>query len=257
MPEGGALRIETSNLHLDDSHVREHDELPPGQYVEIALSDTGHGMTADVMEKAVEPFFTTKEVGRGTGLGLSQVFGFVKQSGGHLTIRSKAGEGTTVKIYLPRYRGSAPTAETERSAPEDMPTGTAGEVILVVEDEERVREISVATLRELGYTVLSAIDGDQALQALARRNDVRLLFTDVVMPGMNGRQLADEARARQPSLKVIFTTGYTRNAIVHDGRLDGGVALLQKPFTAAALAPRSGESWMPEPAGEAPAGIIL
>ncbi len=236
MSEGGVLRIETSNVDLDKPHVREHGDLSPGQYVEIALSDTGQGMTAEVMEKAVEPFFTTKEVGRGTGLGLSQVFGFVKQSGGHFSIQSELGEGTTVKIYLPRFRGSAPTLEAERSAPEEMPAGTADEVILVVEDEERVREISVATLRELGYTVLSASDGDHALEILAGRTDVRLLFTDVVMPGMNGRRLADAARLTRPSLKVIFTTGYTRNAIVHDGRLDEDVALLQKPFTAAALA---------------------
>jgi CheY-like chemotaxis protein len=183
----------------------------------------------------VDPFFTTKEVGKGTGLGLSQVFGFVKQSGGHLAIYSEVGEGTTVKIYLPRSHGKLvePSAPSERSSP---PRGKPEELILVVEDEEGVRLTTVETLRDLGYTVVHAASGAEALEVLDRHGGVSLIFTDVVMPGMNGRELAEQIRSRYPGTPILFTTGYTPNAIVHDGRLDSDVALVTKPFTVDQLA---------------------
>ncbi len=238
MPEGGRLTIETANTHLDEHYVRHHVDLKAGQYVLIAISDTGTGMPQDVVTKALEPFFTTKEVGRGTGLGLSQVYGFVKQSGGHLSLYSELGEGTTVKIYMPRHRGEATAEDEDDLDAQELPRARAGEVVLVVEDEDQVRALSAETLRELGYEVLTASRGTEALELLDQRPDVRLLFTDVVMPEMNGRVLADRARAARPDLRVVFTTGYTRNAIVHHGRLDEGVALLNKPFTAGDLARR-------------------
>ncbi len=192
-------------------------------------------MTAEVAAKAFEPFFTTKQVGQGTGLGLSQVYGFVKQSGGHVKIYSEVGAGTTIKIYLPRLM-QQDTASSEQAAPEPIPDGQ-GEVVLVVEDEGEVRYLSVDLLRELGYQVLEAANGAAALRLIDRHPEIALVFTDVGLPGgMNGRQLADEARRRRPDLKVLFTTGYARNAIVHHGRLDPGVDLITKPFTFAALA---------------------
>jgi CheY-like chemotaxis protein len=184
------------------------------------------------MEKAFEPFFTTKEIGQGTGLGLSQVYGFVKQSGGHVRIYSELAQGTTVRLYLPRWHRSEPE-EAEPAPPQPQANG---ETVLVVEDEEGVRNHSTLILRELGYRVLEAENGAAALAVLTREK-VRLLFTDVGLPGgMNGRKLADEALRRHPGLKVLFTTGYARNAIVHDGRLDPGVQLVTKPFTYAELA---------------------
>jgi len=235
MPDGGALTIETANCHLDEGYARDHVGVEPGQYVLIAVSDTGHGMSREVAAKALEPFFTTKEVGRGTGLGLSQVFGYVKQSGGHLKLYSEPGEGTTVKIYLPRHRGADDVVE-ETPVQGAAPRALTGETILVVEDEEQVRALSIEALRDLGYTVVEATNGREALDCLDAHPEVRLVFTDVVMPEMNGRRLADAARERWPDLRFVFTTGYTRNAIVHHGRLDDGVALLQKPFTTAQLA---------------------
>jgi signal transduction histidine kinase len=241
MPGGGKLTIETANAHLDETYADLHHDVSPGQYVMIAVTDTGMGMSRDAVEKAFEPFFTTKEAGKGTGLGLSQVYGFVKQSGGHVKIYSEPGDGTTVKIYLPRYlaeddEASAAAAAAAATAPA-VPTGTPDETILVVEDDDDVRASSVFSLRELGYRVVEAPTGAAALQLLDGDATVRLLFTDVGLPGgMNGRQLADEARRRRPDLRVLFTTGYARNAIVHHGRLDPGVALLVKPYTFAALA---------------------
>ena len=233
--EGGRLTIETNNAHLDDAYARTRSEVEPGQYVLICVSDTGGGMTPEVIERAFDPFFTTKEVGKGTGLGLSQVFGFVKQSGGHVAIYSEPGEGSTVKLYLPRFTG--PLIEAQAASPADaVPEGRSDEIILVVEDEQRVRHFSVDALRELGYTALSAADGHEALQILAENSAICLLFTDVVMPEMNGRRLADQARAIKPGLKVLYTTGYTRNAVVHNGMLDAGVAFLPKPFTIEQLA---------------------
>ncbi|RWP82663.1 MAG: response regulator [Mesorhizobium sp.] len=234
MGDDGKLTIETANSHLDDSYAAAHAEVAAGQYVMIAVSDTGSGMTPDVIAKAFEPFFTTKAVNKGTGLGLSQVFGFVKQSGGHVNIYSEPGEGTTIKIYLPRYFGAEEPAVTTRRG--DNTAAPVTETILVVEDDARVRVSTTEAIRELGYTVIHAASGEEALQKLAENPNVALLFTDIVMPVMNGRKLAEEAVARMPLLKVIFTTGFTRNAVVHDGVLDHDVHFLAKPFTIEQLA---------------------
>jgi PAS domain S-box-containing protein len=234
MPDGGRLTIETANAHIDDALAHE-TETTPGHYVMIAVSDTGVGMPPSVLEKIFDPFFTTKPVGKGTGLGLSQVFGFVRQSGGHVKAYSEVGHGTTFKIYLPRASGAAATATTTRRA-SNLGRGSATEIVLVVEDEQRVRNYSVEALRELGYTVVHAASGPEALAILERGQDVSLLFTDVVMPDMTGRQLADRAMAQRPDLKVLYTTGYTRNAIVHNGVLDPGTRFLAKPFTLEQLA---------------------
>jgi signal transduction histidine kinase len=233
---GGKLTIETVNAHLDDDYAATHADVVPGQYVLLSLTDTGAGMPAAIAERAFDPFFTTKGPGEGTGLGLSQVHGFVKQSGGHVKIYSEAGTGTTVKVYLPRVSAAAAAvAPDEAAQPADVPRGR-GEHVLVVEDEERVRQVSVEALRALGYRVIEAPGAVQALALLAEGRTVDLLFTDVVMPDMNGRQLAEQAREVRPDLKVLFTTGYTRNAIVHNGMLDADVAFIAKPFTVDQLA---------------------
>ncbi len=197
----------------------------------IAVADTGGGMDKATVDRAFEPFFTTKEVGKGTGLGLSQVYGFVRQSAGHVKVYSEPGEGTTVKIYLPRRIGAEAHADDiDHSQAATRAIGT--ETILVVEDDDALRAYTVETLAELGYRVLAAPSGSAALQILDGGGDIDLLFTDVVMPGgVNGRQLADEAVRRRPGLRVLFTTGYTRNAIVHHGRLDPGVHMIGKPFS--------------------------
>lgn len=235
MPDGGCLTIETSNAFLDDDYVSAIPEpVSPGQYVLVAVSDTGMGMDAATMSQVFEPFFTTKEVGKGTGLGLSQVYGFVRQSGGHIRIYSEVGLGTTIKIYLPRLVGGAVGAE--RVVDSSFSAG-GSETILLVEDHEDLRAYTAGVLHELGYKVLDAASGRAALELLQAHNDVTLLFTDVVMPdGLNGRQLAEEALRRRPGIKVLYTTGYTRNAIVHNGRLDPGVNLISKPFTYRELA---------------------
>ena len=233
MPDGGKLTIETANAYLDDGYCRKYSDVRPGQYVQISVTDSGAGMTNAIIERAFEPFFTTKQAGQGTGLGLSQVYGFVKQSGGHVKIYSEVGEGTTIKMYLPRFAGQvSPPAET-KSEPR---RGRAGECILVVEDDAEVRAYVVETLRGLGYDVLDAAGAEAALALMERHRTISLLLTDVVMPGQNGRKLAEAARARQASLKVLYMTGYSRNAIVHQGRLDPGVELLQKPVTSEQLA---------------------
>jgi len=236
MPDGGRLTIETANATLDDSYARSHSEVVPGDYVLIAVTDTGAGMPREVLDRAFDPFFTTKSIGKGTGLGLSQVFGFVQQSGGHVRLESEPGVGTTVKLYLPRH--AAPEAIAEPSTvPENvLPTGREAEIVLVVEDEDRVRMMSVETLRDLGYSVLQADSGAEALRILEKDVEITMLFTDVVMPDMNGRKLADAVRAQRPDVKLLFTTGYTRDAIVHDGTLEAGVELLPKPFTIRQLA---------------------
>jgi PAS domain S-box-containing protein len=235
MPRGGRLTIETANTHIDAAYAAGHVEVTPGQYVSIAVSDTGVGMDAQTVAQAFEPFFTTKPVGKGTGLGLSQVYGFVKQSGGHVKIYSEVGHGTTVKIYLPRLTA---TDQEEADAPNaPVPEAVADETILVLEDDDDVRTYSVEILRELGYRVVEAHDGPSALRLLERQSRVDLLFTDVVLPGgMTGAQVAAQAHVMRPGLKVLFTTGYARNAIVHHGRLDKGVQLITKPFAAADLA---------------------
>jgi CheY-like chemotaxis protein len=201
----------------------------------IAVTDSGCGMTPEVKARAFDPFFTTKDIGHGTGLGLSQVYGFVKQSGDHVKIYSEAGEGTTIKLYLPRVHSAAREVEERGSKRASLTAGS--ETILVVEDDPDVRAYSCETLGELGYTVLFAENGKDGLRVLENHPEIRLLFSDIGLPGgMNGRQLADEARKRHPNLKVLFTTGYARNAIVHNARLDPGVELITKPFSQAALA---------------------
>jgi PAS domain S-box-containing protein len=235
MPDGGRLTIETANAHIDEAYATSYAEVLPGQYVCICVSDTGKGMDDATVARAFEPFFTTKPVGQGTGLGLSQVYGFVKQSGGHIKIYSEVGEGTTVKIYLPRLASDLVAAEDEVQGV--VPDGDGEETILVLEDDDDVRTYSVEILRELGYRVIEAHDGPSALRLLERQTRVDLLFSDVVLPGgMTGAQVAERARRLRPDLKVLFTTGYARNAIIHQGRLDKGVRLITKPFNSADLA---------------------
>ncbi|HEX3858497.1 MAG TPA: ATP-binding protein [Pseudolabrys sp.] len=239
MPDGGKLTIETANCYLDEAYAQALAEpVKPGQYVMIAVADTGLGMNRETMERAFEPFFTTKSFGKGTGLGLSQVYGFVRQSSGHVQIYSETGEGTTVKIYLPRASGAdEQPEEMDRRGVIGGPFGA--ETILVVEDDDALRIYAVEVLSDLGYSVLAATNAAAALELIGRRDDIDLLFTDIVMPGgMNGRQLADEAVRQRPGLKVLFTTGYTRNAIVHHGRLDSGVEMIGKPFTLRELSTR-------------------
>jgi signal transduction histidine kinase/DNA-binding response OmpR family regulator len=236
MPDGGKLTIETANTALDESYTSIDAEVIPGQYVVVAVSDTGHGMSEETRSRVFEPFFTTKEVGRGTGLGLSMVYGFVKQSGGHVTIYSEEGQGTTVKLYFPRYVGDA--SDAERPQQVLVPRSSEGETILLVEDHDDVRAYSAMILNELGYRVIEAAEAEAALAVLRSDQRVDLLFTDVVLPGKSGRVLADEAAKLRPAMTILFTTGYSRNAIVHHGRLDAGVHLLSKPFTFEQLATR-------------------
>ncbi len=233
MPDGGKLTIETSNCHFDNTYAASNS-VPSGDYVLITVTDTGEGMTPDVAAKAFDPFFTTKGVGKGTGLGLSQVFGFMKQSGGHIKIYSEVGHGTTVKLYLPRLYDAGPNAESNTAKVEAWPNllkDRTGNLILVVEDDDRVREMTVAALRELGYLVIHADGAINALKQLDSHPDTTMLFTDIVMPDVNGRQLAAEALKRRPDIRVLYTTGFTRNAIVHSGKLDAGLHFIAKPFT--------------------------
>ncbi len=234
MPDGGKLTIETGNAHLDQAYCAQNPEVKPGQFALIAVTDTGIGMSADVAARVFDPFFTTKPTGKGTGLGLSQVYGFVKQSSGHIKIYSEPGSGTTVKIYLPRLIADA--KDIKRTTLEPMRTGDRNEIILVVEDDPLMRRLATEALHELGYTVFDCDGAANALATLDRVTDVKLLFTDVVMPDINGKKLADEAVRRRPGLKVLFTTGYTANAVVHGGVLDTGVNFISKPFTLDQLA---------------------
>ena len=234
MPGSGKLTLETGNVYLDENYASMHSEVTAGNYVMIAVSDTGSGIRAGDLEKVFDPFFTTKEVGKGTGLGLSMVFGFVKQSNGHIKIYSEEGHGTTVKIYLPRATG---LGQTVAEMTETTRIEGGHEVVLVVEDDALVRRYVVTQVESLGYTTLEASNAAEALDAIGNAAAVDLLFTDVIMPGpMNGRQLVDEALKRRPSLKTLFTSGYTENAIVHHGRLDSGVLLLAKPYRRSDLA---------------------
>jgi two-component system NtrC family sensor kinase len=242
MPDGGRLTIETANCHLDEHYVEQASaEIAPGQYVMVAVSDSGKGMTEDVIARAFEPFFTTKPVGAGTGLGLSQAYGFAKQSGGHIRIYSEVGEGTTVKLYFPRLavQGDVPAwgvKDADISAA-DTQAASGSETVLIVEDNEQVNRLAVEALRERSYRVLTAADGVEALGMLGGAPHIDLLLTDVVLPGgMNGRQLAEAVLRLRPAIKVLYMTGYTRNAIIHHGRLDPDIDLLTKPFTADALA---------------------
>ena len=240
MAEGGKLTIETANAFLDEAYARSDASVTPGQYVLLALTDTGVGIPPEIIEKVFDPFFTTKAAGHGTGLGLSQVHGFVKQSGGHVKIYSEVDGGTTVKLYLPRSR--TPVESRGASAeplPEEAPSGLR---VLVAEDEAGVRDFVCGALRDLGYRTHEAMNGRTALEVLASHADIDLLLTDVVMPDMNGRALADQALALRPALKVLFMTGYTRNAIVHNGVLDSDAHLLTKPFTLSLLASKLREA---------------
>jgi signal transduction histidine kinase/CheY-like chemotaxis protein len=240
MPDGGQLMVETANAVLDEAQAA-RSGLVPGEYVLIAIRDTGGGMSPEVIDKAFDPFFTTKQSGAGTGLGLSQVYGFVRQSGGHVAIESEVSKGTTVRIYLPRYvGGAAPKLAEDESSP--MPTGDGSITVLVVEDEDGVRAHAVAALRELGYKVFDAAGAADALKVVDAHPEIELLFTDVVMPEMNGRRLSDQVRQRRPDVRVLFTTGYTRDAIVHNGTIEAGVSLITKPFTLDQLARKVAEA---------------
>jgi CheY-like chemotaxis protein len=235
MPHGGKLTLETANATLDQDYVSHFPELKAGEYVMLAITDTGIGMSEEVKARVFEPFFTTKGVGQGTGLGLSTCYGIVKQSGGHINVYSEPGRGTTFKVYLPQVDAAA-EIPARRAATPDLPRGT--ETILLVEDDPALREMAATLLRRLGYTILSAVNGIEALRLTQQRDagHIDLLFTDVVMPHMSGKELADRMQASNPHTKVLFTSAYTENAIVHQGVLNKGVALLQKPFTPSALA---------------------
>jgi len=234
MPNGGKLTIETSNIELNENYVRFHIAVKPGLYVMLSVSDTGVGMTPEVKERVFEPFFTTKEKGKGTGLGLSTVYGIVKQSGGNIWVYSELDHGTTFKIYLPRVEEEASTllhGDDKRSLPQ------GSETVLLVEDDLSVRGLVVQVLRENGYNLLEAANGNEALRmAQEYAGEIHLLLTDVVMPQMGGKELADRLKTLRPNIKVLFTSGYTDNAIVHHGVLEPGIDFLQKPFSPAALA---------------------
>jgi CheY-like chemotaxis protein len=236
MPGGGRLTVEITNATLDEAYARTQRDVTPGQYVMLAVTDTGQGMSEEVRARVFEPFFTTKSEGKGTGLGLSMVYGFVKQSNGHIQIYSEVGQGTTVKIYLPRSREAE-----DAVAPRIAPTAVARDLrtILVVEDEATVREAAVEMLGELGYRRLEAPDATAALALVESGARIDLVFTDVVMPGpMQTRDFAQRLRELRPGLPVLFTSGYTDNAIIHQGRLDEGVQLISKPYAKDDLAQR-------------------
>ena len=239
MPTGGCLTIETANTYLDDAYVRRFGDVKAGQYVVLCVTDTGTGIPAEILDKVLDPFFTTKPAGEGSGLGLAMVHGFVKQSDGHVRIYSEVGSGTTVKIYLPRFIGAeevsaAPAGKTQTE--QAIPRAKPNEMILLVEDNADVREYARDVLLELGYGVLDAANVQEALRVVAKKPRISLVFTDVVLGDSNGRVLADKVRQIYPAVPVLFTTGYTRNAIVHQGRLDRDVHLLNKPFTQQDLA---------------------
>jgi signal transduction histidine kinase/CheY-like chemotaxis protein len=239
MPDGGKLTIETSNAYLDEAYADQFDDVRPGQYVLLSVTDTGTGIAPEVLQRIFEPFFTTKPAGKGSGLGLAMVYGFVKQSGGHIRIYSELGEGTTVKIYLPRLTQveetkAAPAAKPAVESP--LPHAAPQEALLVVEDNRQVREYAKTCLEELGYTIFEAGDTAGALRILESGERIDLLFTDVVLPDESGRELSRHAVKLRPDLPILFTTGYTRNAIVHHGRLDADVKLLGKPYTQQDLA---------------------
>jgi signal transduction histidine kinase len=234
MPNGGKLTLETGNVYLDEAYAEVHREVAPGAYVMVAVSDNGTGIPAAILDKVFDPFFTTKEVGKGTGLGLSMVYGFVKQSGGHIKIYCEEGHGTSIKLYLPRATGREIDAVDLAKAP---PTQGGTETILVVEDDPLVRQYVITQLVGLGYRAIPAANADEALLLIDQGTACDLLFTDVIMPGSrNGRELAGEVMQRRPGVKVLYTSGYSQSAIIHNGRLDPGVLLLTKPYRRADLA---------------------
>jgi CheY-like chemotaxis protein len=237
MPGGGRLTIETANRSMDVRSAREHD-LSPGQYVSLSVTDTGTGMTPEVIARAFDPFFTTKPLGAGTGLGLSMVYGFARQSGGQVRISSEVGHGTTICLYLPRYVGNRAEDQDSTHSGSDVPAG-AGETVLVIDDEPVLRMLVVDVLEELGYAALEASDGPEGLKVLQSKARVDLLITDVGLPGgLNGRQVADAARALRPDMKVLFITGYAENAVLSNGHLDRGMHMVTKPFAMDELARR-------------------
>jgi CheY-like chemotaxis protein len=237
MPDGGRLSIGMENLTQDRVAIDGREQLEPGDYVAIIVTDSGVGMPREVMERAFEPFFTTKPAGQGTGLGLSMVYGFARQSGGHVRIASTPGQGTSVTLTLPR---ASPTPADAVTAAASAPLG-AGETVLVVEDVAAVRMLVIDVLQDLGYRTIEAADADQALPIIESSRPIDLMISDVGLPGLNGRQLADHARCRRPGLKVLFLTGYAEHAASRSGFLSDGMALLTKPFAVETLASKISE----------------
>ncbi|CAN5299375.1 hypothetical protein BH09PSE6_BH09PSE6_14290 [soil metagenome] len=240
MPDGGRITLETSNAHLDNVYASGLNEIAPGQYVCIGVTDTGTGMTAETIKRAFEPFYTTKPIGQGTGLGLSMVYGFARQSEGYARIYSEVGVGTTIKLYLPRHRGELPEEQLFPPGAEGSGTAPVADdvVVLVVEDESTVRDLVVEVLQDAGYRTLEAEDGPSGLRLLESNMRIDMLVTDVGLPGMNGRQLADAARRLRANLPVLFMTGYAENAFVADGALESGMDIITKPFALDLLAAR-------------------
>ena len=237
MPDGGRITIETANKWMDQRMAAERD-LPPGQYLSLCVTDTGTGMPPDVIARAFEPFFTTKPIGQGTGLGLSMIYGFARQSGGQVRIYSELGQGTTMCVYLPRHYGEADETDVLAGL-SDAPRAEQGETVLIVDDEPTVRMLVTEVLEDLGYTAIEAADGAAGLKVLQSDVRIDLLVTDVGLPGgMNGRQMAEAGRVARPDLKVLFITGYAENAVLGHGHLDPGMAVLTKPFVMDALAAR-------------------
>ena len=230
MPSGGKLAIETANVELDEEYAHAHVSVAPGRYVRLSVSDTGVGMTQEVKERVFEPFFTTKEKGKGTGLGLSMVYGIVKQSNGNIWVYSEPDRGTTFRIYFPRTEEEADTLH-EREETEFFPRGS--ETVLLVEDDELVRDLAARLLEQQGYRVLTAANGQEALRVAKEHvgETIHLLLADIVMPQMGGKELADWLKISRPNVKVLYTSGYADNAIVHHGVLDPGTHFLQKPFS--------------------------
>jgi CheY-like chemotaxis protein len=234
MAQGGKLVVETRNMVFNEQHADFHSELPPGEYVQLSISDSGTGMPPDVRDRVFEPFFTTKEKGRGTGLGLAMVYGFVKQSGGHVTIYSEVGHGTTINLYLPRADGAS--VEDAAGAKKADTDTRARETILVVEDDERVRQLTIKRLKLIGYQVLEAHDGPSALEMLRRGDEVDLVFTDLIMPGgLSGREVAIRAREMKPGIKVLLTSGYAEELVHGDELQRERLKVLRKPYQQADL----------------------